>query len=70
MKKQNYICYNSDCETVYYDEHKMKIDHSELKREVWFKKVAKQKIICYCNNIDKEQIREAIKNIILRVGKI
>jgi copper chaperone CopZ/bacterioferritin-associated ferredoxin/CRISPR/Cas system-associated endoribonuclease Cas2 len=62
MKKQNYICYNSDCETVYYNENKMIIDHSELKREVWFKKVAKRKIICYCNNIDKEQIREAIKN--------
>jgi len=61
MNKQNYICYNSDCETVYYDDNKTTISHSELKREIWFKKVAKRKIICYCNNIDKEQIREAIK---------
>ena len=61
MKMQNYICYNPDCKTVYYNENKMIIKHSELKREIWFKKVAKRKIICYCNNIDKEQIREAIE---------
>ena len=60
MNSQNYICFNSDCETVYYNENEMTINHSELKREIWFKKVSKRKIICYCNNIDKEQIKEAI----------
>lgn len=62
MNKQNYICFNSDCDTIYYDDNKMSIELSELKREIWFKKSAKRKIICYCNNIDKEDIRNAIKN--------
>ena len=61
INEQNYICYNSDCETVYYNEKKITINHSELKREIWFKKVAKRKIICYCNNIDKEDIKKAIQ---------
>jgi len=61
LDKVNFICYNSNCETVYYDDNKMIINHAELNIEIWFKKASKRKIICYCNNIDKEQIREAIK---------
>ncbi|RUT79717.1 cation transporter [Ancylomarina longa] len=58
---KNFICFNPDCKIAYYNEE-IKIDLSELKRELWFKKGSKRKIICYCNNIDSEQIKEAILN--------
>ena len=34
---------------------------SHLRREIWFKKSSKKKTICYCNNIDREQIKEAVQ---------
>ena len=55
----NYICLNSKCEIAYYNE-KIQININELRRELWFKTSSKRKIICYCNNIDEEQIEEAV----------
>jgi copper chaperone CopZ len=59
----NYICMNPDCNIAYYNaSNNSFIDKSELKRELWFKKGTKRKIICYCNNIDTEMIKNAVKN--------
>jgi len=54
------ICMNPTCPTAYYSTEKHQvIDKSELKRELWYKEGALRKIICYCNNIDTEQIDSA-----------
>lgn len=58
--KRNYICMDPDCDTAYYNPNQV-LDKSALKRELWFKKGSKRKIICYCNNIDTEQIRKAVE---------
>lgn len=61
LEARNYICLNSICSIAYYNENnKTTIDKSELKRELWFKEDAERKIICYCNNIDTEQIEKAV----------
>jgi copper chaperone CopZ len=54
------ICMNPTCPTAYYstDKHQV-IDQTELKRELWYKAGVKRKIICYCNNIDTDQIDAA-----------
>jgi len=61
MEQTHYICYNPDCDNVYYNETGLQIHHDELKRPLWYKKAAQHKIICYCNNIDKEQIKTAVQ---------
>ena len=58
---KNYICMNPDCQTAYYS-NETTIPHDALRREIWFKKAAKTKTICYCNNITKEQIKNAVVN--------
>jgi len=61
LEKKNYICLNPECNTAYYN-NELTIDKSELKRELWFKKGTERKIICYCNNIDKSMMKDAIVN--------
>ena len=57
------ICMNPTCPTAYYSTEKHQvIDKSELKRELWFKEGTQRKIICYCNNIDTDQIDAAAKD--------
>ncbi len=57
---ENYICKNPDCNVAYYSaENKNTIHKDELKRELWYKSGTKKVLGCYCNNIDKEQIRNA-----------
>ena len=60
-EKEHFICLNPDCNTAYYNAE-LSIDKANLKREIWFKKGTKRKIICYCNNIDREQIKDAVQN--------
>ena len=57
--EKNYICLSPICEVAYYGKNFL-IYLNELKRPLWYKKSSKKKIICYCNNIDKQQIKEAI----------
>ncbi len=59
--KEHFICLNPDCNTAYYNED-LNIDKADLRREIWFKKGTERKIICYCNNIDREQIKDAVQN--------
>jgi len=61
LEKKNYICLNPECNTAYYNDE-LTISKSELKRELWFKKGTERKIICYCNNIDKSMMKDAIVN--------
>ncbi|MDD3210876.1 cation transporter [Bacteroides graminisolvens] len=63
LEAKNYICLNPSCSVAYYSKNKkLTIDKSELKRELWFKNGIKRKIICYCNNIDTEQIEKAVND--------
>lgn len=55
----NHICMNPDCEVAYYNANGT-ISKEELKRELWYKKGAERVIACYCNNIDTDQINDAI----------
>jgi copper chaperone CopZ/bacterioferritin-associated ferredoxin len=61
LSKNNYICLNPICNVAYYSNNTT-IDKTELKRELWYKKGTERKIICYCNNIDKSMIKDAIAN--------
>jgi len=61
LEKQNYICLTPECKIAYYNDE-ITINISELKRELWYKNGTKKKIICYCNNIDKSQIKDAVTN--------
>lgn len=56
-----HICMNSECSNAYYTtQRKQIIDKSELKRELYYKNGSTKEIICYCNNVDKEQIKETV----------
>jgi copper chaperone CopZ/bacterioferritin-associated ferredoxin len=62
LKAKNYICLNPSCSVAYYNENNRNtIDKSEMQRELWFKNGIERKIICYCNNIDTNQIENAVK---------
>lgn len=55
------ICMNSACSVAYYTSGKNQvIDKEELKRELYFKEGSNRQIICYCNNVDKEQIKDTV----------
>lgn len=57
------ICLNPKCPTAYYSSEKDQVvDKTALKRELWYKEGTKRKIICYCNNVDTEQIDKASKD--------
>ena len=55
------ICMNPSCSVAYYTtERNQLIDKSELKRELYFKNGTEREIICYCNNVDKQQINDVV----------
>lgn len=57
------ICMTPICSTAYFSTEKDQlIKLSALKRELWFKAGSNRKIICYCNNVDTEQIKDAYTN--------
>ncbi len=59
----NYICMDTNCDVAYYNEdNDTLILKNELKRELWYKKGSERIIACYCNNIDTEQLKEAVIN--------
>lgn len=55
----NHICMNPDCEVAYYNTNGF-IGKEELKRELWYKSGTERVIGCYCNNIDTDQMKDAI----------
>lgn len=58
---ENYICMNPDCDVAYYNSENT-ILKDELKRELWYKTGTKRIIACYCNNIDADQLKDAVVN--------
>ncbi len=56
-----YICLDPECEVAYFNIYGDKITVSDIRRPIWFKKGADPVIICYCNNITAEQIKEAVR---------
>lgn len=60
---ENYVCMHPECSVAYYNnENNSVIKVCKLKRELWWKSASKRKIICYCNNIDREMIKNAVQN--------
>ncbi len=58
----HYICLEHDCKVAYFNEKKEMITIDDIRMPIWFKKGADLVIICYCNYITKEQIREAVRD--------
>lgn len=56
------ICLNSKCEIVYFNNHKsIYYSLSDLNVKVWFKDVSDKNVpICYCSNLTRKEIREAV----------
>ncbi len=65
MSEKYYACMNPKCKTAYYAGD-FTIPFDGLKRELWYKSYSKKKIICYCNNIDREQIKLAVQQLNLK----
>ena len=61
LNTDNYICMNPDCNVAYYNSNGT-IHKDELKRELWYKTGTERVIACYCNNIDTEQLKDAVVN--------
>ena len=55
-----HICMTPSCEVAYYTTGRQLINKDELKRELYFKEGTQRQIICYCNNVDKEQIKDTV----------
>lgn len=58
-----HICMNPDCSNAYYStQRNQRIDKSGLKRELYYKEGTEKQIICYCNNVDRDQIEDTVLN--------
>lgn len=57
-----HICMTPSCEIAYYTTGDQLINKRELKRELYFKEGSERQVICYCNNVDKEQIKDTVNN--------
>ena len=55
------ICLNPECECVYYNEEKT-VFHDQLKTPFHLKNSAATYMVCYCLNITKEEIIDAVHN--------
>ena len=56
-----YLCMNEDCDVVYYNLNNERVFYKEdVKVPIWFKKDAKPKYICYCNQVKEQQIINAV----------
>jgi len=56
-----HLCINPTCEAAYSSNGKVVAKANEVKRELYFKDSSTRKIICYCNNVDREQVTSAVK---------
>ena len=56
------MCINPTCEGAYASGGKTVVKATEVKRELYFKDSSTRKIICYCNNVDRAQVTDAVKN--------
>ncbi len=60
IKEENYgICLEENCEIVYFDEDQI-FKRNDLTVDVWYKKDADPKYICYCARVTEDQIIDAV----------
>lgn len=56
-----WLCKNSDCEVVYYNnDANQTFTHGQIKVPVWFKTYATPTYACYCEEVTKDTIIEAV----------
>ncbi|OEG00237.1 hypothetical protein BHF71_05465 [Vulcanibacillus modesticaldus] len=56
-----WLCKNSDCEVVYYNsDTNQTFTHDQIKVPVWFKTYATPIYACYCKEVTKDAIFEAV----------
>ena len=56
-----FLCLDSECPVSYFNRKGNPIFRAEdIKVPLWYKKDAKKKVACYCNNITYEQVREQV----------
>lgn len=56
-----FLCMDSECSVSYFGgKGKPIFKKEDLKMPLWYKKDAKKRIACYCNNITFEQVRETV----------
>lgn len=56
-----YACPNSDCKTVYFS-NKITVATDELVDSIFFKDSSDNVPICYCSNLTRGEIKNAVKN--------
>lgn len=56
------ICANPGCEITYFTEKGKKFTKSDVKVKVWYKEVTNDTPICYCSNLTRGEIINAMKN--------
>ena len=62
VKDVNYgICLEENCDIVYFTTDNM-FRRNDLKVDVWYKKDADPKYICYCSRVTEDQIIDAVIN--------
>ena len=57
-----YLCFSKECDVAYYNNNNEIILTSEIKVPIWFKNGANPKYICYCSEVTKKEIVDAIVN--------
>ena len=57
-----HLCTNPICDAAYSTNGKVIAKVNEVKRELYFKISSTRKIICYCNNVDHDQVTAAVKD--------
>jgi hypothetical protein len=57
------LCTNPVCHVAYYSCEELFFDLDEIKVPIWFKKEKEKYIVCYCRNIELNQIIKAVKEL-------
>tara|TARA_R110002050_G_scaffold175846_1_gene308687 strand:- start:3647 stop:4312 length:666 start_codon:yes stop_codon:yes gene_type:complete len=60
LEAEHNLCINPTCEAAYSSNGKVKVKANQMKRELYFKDSSTRKIICYCNNVDRDQVTTAV----------
>lgn len=60
VEDENYgICLEENCDLVYFNENS-NFSRNDLNIDVWYKKDAYPKYICYCSRVTEDQIVDAV----------
>jgi len=60
LEAEYHLCINPTCKAAYSSNGKIIAKTNEVKRELYFKDSSTRKIICYCNNVDRDQVKSAV----------